>query len=78
MSDIFGSEGSEPKSVRQNVTVKISRKSSSGWLQPVFHFGPEIGEEQLKNTLNFNFAPRLSQSNDVTTKKRFQSNQAEH
>ena len=36
------------------MTMKISRKSSSGWLQPVFHFGPENGEEHLKTLIDIN------------------------
>ena len=33
---------------RSFFTLKISRKSSPGWLQPVFHFGTGNREEQLK------------------------------
>ena len=36
---------------RSFFTLKISWKSSPGWLQLVFHFGTENREEQLKNTL---------------------------
>ena len=35
---------------RSFFTLKISWKSSSSWLQLVFHFGTENGEGQLKKT----------------------------
>ena len=37
------------------LTLKISRKSCSGLLQLVFHFGTENWEEELKNTLHKTF-----------------------
>ena len=35
---------------RSFFTLKISRKTSSGWLQLVFHFGTENWADQLKKT----------------------------